>query len=93
MAQHTYEAAPDDEQRDVTMFRGARYTTDPPVTMPLSDPTSKAEATTADLITWTDGRALVATGSPFDPVIHEETIYRIAQANNVLVFPGLGLGS
>jgi malate dehydrogenase (oxaloacetate-decarboxylating) len=63
-----------------------------PVIMPLSNPTSRAEAVPADLIAWTDGRALVATGSPFDPVVHEETTYRIAQANNALVFPGLGLG-
>jgi malate dehydrogenase (oxaloacetate-decarboxylating) len=65
---------------------------DRPVIMPLSNPTSKAEAAPADLIAWTDGRALVATGSPFDPVVHEDTTYRIAQANNALVFPGLGLG-
>ena len=65
---------------------------DQPVIMPLSNPTSRAEAVPADLIAWTDGRALVATGSPFDPVVHEETTYRIAQANNALVFPGLGLG-
>jgi malate dehydrogenase (oxaloacetate-decarboxylating) len=63
-----------------------------PVIMPLSNPTSKAEAVPADLIAWTDGRALVATGSPFEPVVHGETTYRIAQANNALVFPGLGLG-
>jgi malate dehydrogenase (oxaloacetate-decarboxylating) len=63
-----------------------------PVIMPLSNPTSKAEAVPADLIAWTDGRALVATGSPFDPVVHEDTTYRIAQANNALIFPGLGLG-
>jgi malate dehydrogenase (oxaloacetate-decarboxylating) len=63
-----------------------------PVIMPLSNPTSKAEAVPADLIAWTDGRALVATGSPFDPVVCGETTYRIAQANNALVFPGLGLG-
>jgi malate dehydrogenase (oxaloacetate-decarboxylating) len=63
-----------------------------PVIMPLSNPTSKAEAVPADLIAWTDGRALVATGSPFDPVGHDDTTYRIAQANNALVFPGLGLG-
>jgi malate dehydrogenase (oxaloacetate-decarboxylating) len=63
-----------------------------PVIMPLSNPTSKAEAVPADLIAWTDGRALVATGSPFDPVVHEGTTYRIAQANNALIFPGLGLG-
>jgi malate dehydrogenase (oxaloacetate-decarboxylating) len=63
-----------------------------PVIMPLSNPTSRSEAVPADLLAWTDGRALVATGSPFDPVVHDETTYRIAQANNALVFPGLGLG-
>ena len=57
-----------------------------PVIMPLSNPTSKAEAVPADLIAWTDGRALVATGSPFDPVVHEDTAYRIAQANNCLLY-------
>jgi len=46
----------------------------------------------ADLIAWTDGRALVATGSPFAPVTHDGVTYRIAQANNALIFPGLGLG-
>jgi malate dehydrogenase (oxaloacetate-decarboxylating) len=66
--------------------------TERPVIMQLSNPTSKAEAVPADLIAWTDGRALVATGSPFDPVVHDDTTYRIAQANNALVFPGLGLG-
>jgi malate dehydrogenase (oxaloacetate-decarboxylating) len=65
---------------------------DRPVIMPLSNPTSKAEAVPVDLLAWTDGRALVATGSPFEPVVREEVTYRIAQANNALVFPGLGLG-
>jgi malate dehydrogenase (oxaloacetate-decarboxylating) len=66
--------------------------TERPVIMPLSNPTSRSEAVPADLIAWTDGRALVATGSPFDPVVGDDTTYRIAQANNALVFPGLGLG-
>jgi malate dehydrogenase (oxaloacetate-decarboxylating) len=63
-----------------------------PVIMPMSNPTSLSEATPADLIEWTSGRALVATGSPFEPVVHDSTTYQIAQANNALVFPGLGLG-
>ena len=63
-----------------------------PIIMPLSNPTSKCEALPADLVAWTDGKVLTATGSPFGPVVHEDRAYQIAQANNALVFPGLGLG-
>ncbi|WP_446920329.1 malic enzyme-like NAD(P)-binding protein, partial [Klebsiella pneumoniae] len=64
-----------------------------PVIMPLSNPTRKAEALPSDVLTWTDGRALVATGSPFKPVMGNGVTYQIAQANNALVFPGIGLGT
>jgi len=63
-----------------------------PVIMPLSNPTSRSEARPADLIAWTCGRALVATGSPFPPVTYGGVEYQVAQANNALIFPGLGLG-
>ena len=66
--------------------------TDRPIIMPLSNPTSKCEALPEDLIAWTNGRVLTATGSPFPPVVHDGRTYQIAQANNALVFPGLGLG-
>jgi malate dehydrogenase (oxaloacetate-decarboxylating) len=65
---------------------------DRPIIMPLSNPTSHSEARPADLIAWTEGRALIATGSPFEPVDYHGLRYQIAQANNALIFPGLGLG-
>ena len=63
-----------------------------PVILPMSNPTSLSEAVPADLIRWTEGHALVATGSPFPPVDYRGTRYVIGQANNALIFPGLGLG-
>jgi malate dehydrogenase (oxaloacetate-decarboxylating) len=66
---------------------------DRPVILPMSNPTNLSEAIPADLLAWTGGRALIATGSPFGPVTHQGVTYQIGQANNALIFPGLGLGA
>jgi malate dehydrogenase (oxaloacetate-decarboxylating) len=63
-----------------------------PMIFPLSNPTELHEAKPVDLIHWTDGRALVATGAPFTPVTYKKTSYVIPQANNAMLYPGLGLG-
>jgi len=64
-----------------------------PVIFPVSNPTSKIEAMPTDIITWSKGRALVATGLPWEPFEHDGVTYYFGQANNALVYPGLGLGT
>ncbi|MCL1066732.1 NAD-dependent malic enzyme [Shewanella olleyana] len=63
-----------------------------PIVFPLSNPTSRVEATPKDVLHWTSGQALVATGSPFEPVVIDGESYEIAQCNNSFIFPGIGLG-
>lgn len=66
--------------------------TDKPIVLPLSNPTSKVEAVPEDILTWTNGNAIVATGSPFEPVELNGKTYTISQCNNSYIFPGIGLG-
>jgi len=64
-----------------------------PLIFPLSNPTERIEAIPADLIEWTEGRALIGTGTPWDPVSFKGVDYEIGQANNALIYPGIGLGT
>jgi malate dehydrogenase (oxaloacetate-decarboxylating) len=75
------------------VIRALARNADRPIVFPLSNPTSSCEANPADVLAWTEGRAIIATGSPFDPVQHGGREYPIGQGNNAFIFPGLGFGA
>ncbi|SHO62851.1 malate dehydrogenase (oxaloacetate-decarboxylating) [Pseudoxanthobacter soli DSM 19599] len=74
------------------IIRTMAATVERPIVFPLSNPTNRCEAQPADVLAWTNGRAIIGTGSPFQPVPHDGKLYPIAQTNNAYIFPGLGLG-
>jgi malate dehydrogenase (oxaloacetate-decarboxylating) len=77
---------------DQEVVEAMAASTERPLILPLSNPTARMEAAPSDIIAWSDGKALVAAGSPVAPVEYNGTTYSIGQANNVLVFPGIGMG-
>ncbi len=79
-------------QFNETMIKTMAAATEHPIVMPMSNPTSKTEAIPADILAWSEGRAIIGTGSPFAPVDYDGERHVIGQANNVYIFPGMGLG-
>jgi malate dehydrogenase (oxaloacetate-decarboxylating) len=75
------------------MIRHMAENTPRPIVFPLSNPTANCEAIPEDIIRWTDGRAIVATGSPFDDVVHDGVRHTVGQGNNAFVFPGIGFAA
>ncbi|NNL97352.1 MAG: NAD-dependent malic enzyme, partial [Acidimicrobiia bacterium] len=75
------------------MIRDVADAVERPLIMPMSNPTNCTEVLPADALDWTEGRAIIATGSPFEPVVRDGRIHQIGQANNMYIFPAMGLGT